>query len=32
MANTPVTVALVEDEPELLEYLVKVVRANQQLR
>lgn len=32
MDKIPVTVALVEDEPELLEHLVRVVRANPQLR
>lgn len=32
MDNSLVTVALVEDEPEVLEFLVKVIEANRQLR
>ena len=28
MDKTPITVALVEDEPELLEYLAKIVQAD----
>lgn len=32
MDKFPVTVALVEDEPGVLEYLVKVIEANRQLR
>ena len=32
MDKTPITVALVEDEPELLEYLAKIVQANPKLR
>lgn len=32
MGNSFVTVALVEDEPDLLELLVEVIEANRQLR